>query len=290
MQTIAENDAPLLECLAKLAPDSSKSTLRSWIKEGRVSIDGKTAKRGDELIAKGQKVSLGQKPHFAEGKLRILFEDKHLVAIEKPEGLLSVSTAFEKTDTAYAMLKRHYHPRKVHVVHRIDQDTSGVMVFALSEEGLKGLKELFEKHDIHRAYYAIVEGQVTPAKGTWQSYLYEDARYMVHPTDDPSQGTLAITHYQVEKMSPRYTLLKLTLETGRKNQIRVHCLQCGCPIAGDQKYGAKTDPVKRLCLHAAILEFHHPVTGKLLKFASPLPDSFTTLLNRHPHKGASKDA
>jgi len=288
MQKNAENDTHLLDCLTKLAPDSSKSTLRSWIKEGRVTIDGKTAKRADEPVAKGQKVALGQKPIFAEEKLRIVYEDRHLVAIEKPEGMLSVPTAFEKNETAYALLKKHYHPRRVHVVHRIDQDTSGVMVFALSEEGLKGLKELFEKHDIHRAYYAVVEGSVIPAKGTWQSYLYEDARYMVHATDDPTLGTIAITHYEVEKTSPRYTLLKLTLETGRKNQIRVHCLQCGCPIAGDQKYGAATDPVKRLCLHAATLEFVHPVTGKMLRFASPLPESFHAVLNRHTPKGGSK--
>lgn len=279
---------PLLECLALLAPDSSKSTLRSWVKEGRVTVDGQTAKRGDAQVAKGQKVALGQKPTFAADNLRIVYEDKHLVAIEKPEGLLSVSTAFEKNDTAFSLLKKHYHPRKVYVVHRIDQDTSGVMVFALSEESMTGLKEHFEKHDINRSYYAIVEGKVSPEKGTWQSYLYEDARYMVHSTDDPSQGVLAITHYQVEKTTPRYSLLKLTLETGRKNQIRVHCLQCGCPIAGDKKYGAHTDPVKRLCLHAATLEFAHPVTGKMMRFASPLPESFNTLLQRH-QKGL-KDA
>lgn len=283
MKLISQNDSPLLDCLAVLAPDSSKSTLRSWIKEGRVTIDGSTAKRPDDQVLKGQTVALGQKAHFAEGKVRILYEDRHLVAIEKPEGLLSVSTAFDKSDNAFSLLKRHYHPRKVYVVHRLDQDTSGVMVFALSEEGFEGLKDLFERHDIHRAYYAVVEGNLSVAKGTWQSYLYEDARYHVHATDDPEKGALAITHFHTEKSTPRYSLLKLTLETGKKNQIRVHCLQAGCPVVGDKKYGAITDPANRLCLHAGVLEFVHPVTGKAMKFSSPLPESFNKLITMRPH-------
>ena len=277
-QFIAEDNSSLLDLLAKKSPNSSKTTLRSWIKEGRVTVDGQIAKQGNDPINKGQQIALTSKQHLIEGTLRIFYEDAHFVANEKPVGLLSVATAFDKTETAHALVKRHYHPHKVYVVHRIDQDTSGVMLFALSEDGYNNLKELFKEHDIQRSYYAVVEGKLSPPKGTWQSYLYEDSQYVVHSTDDPAKGTIAITHYEVQKTSPRYTLLKLTLETGRKNQIRVHCRESGCPVVGDKKYGAVTNPIKRLCLHAATLEFAHPITGKKMSFNSPIPEKFYSLL------------
>lgn len=279
MKTIAENDATLLDCLSNLAPESSKSTLRSWIKEGRITVDGSIVKLASAKVFKGQKIALEKKKNIIDGNIHIVYEDKDLVVIEKPEGLLSVSTAFQKIDTAFAILKRHYHPRKVHVVHRLDQETSGIMVFALSHAGFEGLKSLFEKHDIYRAYYAIIQGHLDQNAGSWQSYLYEDALYKVHTTNDPSVGELATTHYQVEKIRNNYSLVKLVLETGKKNQIRVHCLEALCPVVGDKKYGASADPIKRLCLHAAALEFVHPVTSKMMKFASQLPKGFVSLMD-----------
>lgn len=278
MQTNAQETESLLSILEKLSPDSSKTTLRSWIKDGRVTVDDQPIKRADYLVTKGQSVAVGKKQNYVAHKLRILYEDDHLVAIEKPEGLLSVATAFEKEDTAFSLLKKHYFPRKVQIVHRIDQDTSGVMLFALSDEGYVGLKKLFESHDIERSYCAIVEGNVTPSVGTWTSYVYEDANYVVHSSQNPEKGSIAITHYQVESLSPHYTRLLLTLETGRKNQIRVHCQDCGHSIVGDKKYGAISNPLKRLCLHAASLAFIHPVTDKKLEFISPTPESFKKLV------------
>ncbi|MEI8365336.1 MAG: RluA family pseudouridine synthase [Parachlamydiaceae bacterium] len=276
-QAIVEDNSSLMESLAKLAPDSSKTTLRSWIKEGRVTVDGRLAKRGDDPVTKGQKILVSAKQLMIAEKLRVVYEDSDLIAIDKPVGVLSVETAFDKTETAHAILKHHFHPRKVAVVHRLDQDTSGVMLFALSDKGYHGLKELFAKHDIERSYFAVVEGKIAPNKGTWQSYLYEDSLYVVHSTDDPKKGTIAITHYDVQSTSPRYTLLKLTLETGRKNQIRVHCREAGCPVVGDKKYGAVTNPLKRMCLHASTLSFIHPVTQKAMHFVSPIPDAFYQL-------------
>lgn len=282
MHIIASNESSLLDQLMLLSPGSSKTTLRSWIKEGRVTIDGEVANQGNTIVSKGQKIALGTKaPPRIGGGIRLIYEDRHLVAIDKPNGLLSVSTDFEKSDTAHGLLKAYYHPRKVYVVHRLDQDTSGVMLFALSEEGYQGLKALFETHDIERNYCAIVEGSVKPADGTWQSYLFEDSQYVVHSTDDSSQGTLAITHYQTVNKSQRYTRLKLTLETGRKNQIRVHCQDHGYPVVGDAKYGATSDPIKRLCLHAYLIAFKHPVTKKMMHFISPVPSNFDRLVNPH---------
>lgn len=278
MNIIVQNSSSLLEVLGVLSPASSKTTLRSWIKEGRVTVDGVTAKRADLLIEPGQSVSVGSKIQLVENRIPIIYEDAHLIAIDKPCGMLSVSTAFEKGDTAHALLKKHFHPRKVSVIHRLDQDTSGVMVFALSDDAYHGMKALFAAHDIERSYCAIVEGRLLESEGKWESYLHEDSLYHVRSTTEPGKGELAITHYHTENGTDRYTRLNLILETGKKNQIRVHCLDHGVPVVGDKKYGAVTDPIKRLCLHAQLLAFDHPITGKRMRFVSRPPGSFDRLV------------
>ena len=278
MKYTTEADTQLLEALAKLSPESSQTTRRSWLKDGRVSVDGEVVKIGKTLIYKGQTITLGAKNVVIRGDIKILYEDRHLVVIEKPEGMLSVSTAYEKGETAHALLKEKYRPQRVHVVHRLDQDTSGVMLFALSEEARDEMKRTFEKHDIERAYTAIVEGMLTPEKGTWKCYLYEDSNYVVHETDDAEYGELAITHYEVKKISRRNTWLELKLETGKKNQIRVHLSDYGNPVAGDRKYGAETNPLRRLCLHASGISFTHPVTGEKLTIESAPPAGFSRIV------------
>lgn len=276
MKWIVTKPMSLLEALGQLAPEGSKTSMRSWLKEGRVLVDNEMVKLGTTTVYAGQVVSMGAKPKFVEGDVNILYEDKWLVVIDKPEGLLSVSTAFEKEETAHAILKNNY--TTVHVVHRIDQDTSGVMVFARTDECRDRFKLMFEKHELERAYTAIIEGSLEQSSGTWQSYLFEDEAYVVHETDDPEKGRIAITHYAQFGRNRRYAWLRLKLETGRKNQIRVHCQNAGHPIAGDKKYGAKSNPLKRLGLHAHLLGFKHPVTGKQMRFESPLPESFQRLI------------
>ena len=194
--------------------------------------------------------------------------------------MLSVATAFDKTNTAHSVLKAQFKPRQVYVVHRLDQDTSGVMLFALKENCFEAMKKIFEKHDIDRVYYAIVEGNLDSSSGTWQSYLYEDANYHVHSTTSAQTGELAITHYEVKAANKHYSLLELKLETGRKNQIRVHCQQAGNPVVGDKKYGATKNPLKRLGLHAYMLAFVHPSTHKKKIFTSPLPEVFLKIFNK----------
>jgi 23S rRNA pseudouridine1911/1915/1917 synthase len=270
----ATNNLPLLEILVHMAPDSSKATLRSWIHEGRVQVNGLAITKTNYPVSEGQLITVGAKPLFLKGVVQILYEDQDLVVIDKPEGLLSVAAAFEKEQTAYAFLKERYRRHKVYPVHRLDQDASGVMIFALSERARDELKKIFEAHDITRIYYALVEGQLK-GEGTWQSYLYEDDHYYVHTARDSSKGKIAITHYRAIKPTLRWTLLELKLETGRKNQIRVHCQKAGHSIVGDKKYGAHTHFIKRLGLHAAFLSFKHPFTGKQLTFNSPLPQAFT---------------
>ncbi|WP_075883150.1 RluA family pseudouridine synthase [Candidatus Protochlamydia sp. W-9] len=278
MKLTCQTNLPIFEALTLLSPQSSKNTLRSWIKEGRIEVDGIVVKNNHFEVLEGQVISLNQRKKIVGSGIQILYEDADLAIIYKPSGLLSVATAFEKGETTHALLKAHYKPRKVFVVHRLDQDTSGVMVFAFNEKTCKGLKDLFEVHDISRSYTAIVEGQLLSPSGIWKSYLYEDSQYFVHETEDETYGRLAITHYRTLKTLKKYSLVELTLETGRKNQIRVHCQSAGHPVVGDKKYGAHTNPLKRLCLHAHLLAFKHPISRKIIRIESPIPEEFYRLI------------
>lgn len=278
MKYTATANLPLLEALEKLAPGTSKTTLRSWLKDGRVTVQGEVIKIGTTTVLESQEVKLEARPHIIKGGIRIYYEDHHIVVIEKPSGLLSVATAYEKGDTAHGILKEYYRPRKIFVVHRLDQDTSGVMLFAFTEQASENLKSEFEKHNIERAYTAIVEGKMKVSSGTWKSYLEEDSNYVVHNTNDSKRGQLAITHFEVKTSLPKRSLLVLRLETGKKNQIRVQCQDAGHSVVGDKKYGATSNPIKRLCLHAHLLGFKHPITKKEMRFESPLPETFAKLI------------
>jgi 23S rRNA pseudouridine1911/1915/1917 synthase len=278
MKYIVERNMPLLEALTTLSPQSSKNTLRSWVKAGRVQVDGTLVKNSSDGVSAGQVVTVGQKKKIIGEGIEILYEDDDLVFINKPARLLSVSTAFEKTATAHSLLKEHFHPRRVLIVHRLDQDTSGVMVFAFNQPTLDGLKGLFAEHDIKRTYTAIVEGKMESKSGTWESMLVEDGNYFVHETDDETEGRTAITHYRTLAANKRYSWLELTLETGRKNQIRVHCKAAGHPVVGDKKYGYTGTFAKRLCLHAHLLAFQHPISKKQIRVESPIPEEFYNLI------------
>ena len=277
MKWIAKENIPVLEALAHMAPDSSKSTHRSWLKERRVLVDGDVA-TWKTTLRKGQHISLGPKMGYLPEGIRLLYQDPGLIVIDKPEFILSVATDFEKEKTIHAILKKEFRPKKIYVVHRLDQGTSGVMVFALNEEVHQGLKSEFEKHNVERCYAAIVEGHLNETQGTWKSYLYEDGNYMVHSMPNSEKGELAITHFQLLGKKGKYSWLDLRLETGKKNQIRVHCKDAGIPVVGDKKYGAETDPIKRLCLHAYLLGFRHPLTKKKLQFKSEIPEKFYSIL------------
>lgn len=276
MKWIAKENISVLEALTHMAPDSSKNTHRSWLKERRVLIDGDVASR-KTILHKGQHLSLAPKMGYLPEGIRILYQDSGLIVIDKPEFILSVATDFEKEKTLHAILKKEF-SKKVYVVHRLDQDTSGVIVFALNAEIHQALKSEFEKHKVERGYAAIVEGHLTATQGTWKSYLYEDGNYMVHSSSNSEKGELAITHYQLLGKTRKYSWLDLRLETGKKNQIRVHCKEAGNPVAGDKKYGAESDPIKRLCLHAYLLGFRHPLTKKVLRFKSEIPEKFYSIL------------
>jgi 23S rRNA pseudouridine1911/1915/1917 synthase len=269
-------DMSLSEALHQLYPDSSRRTLQNWIRNGRFRIDGKVIFREDTPLIQGQNLEV--KATFKAPKipgLKIIYEDRYMVVIDKPVGLLSVPLD-EETSRRHALglLRQHYDTDQIFAVHRIDRETSGILLFARGKQSEEKFDELFEKHAILREYYAIVEGRLKENEGSWKSKLLELPSF--HVIESP-EGKDATTHYTVIRRSAKYTYLKLMLETGRKHQIRVHCQMAGHPVVGDQRYGSVENPLKRLCLHACTLGFMHPFTRKEVKFSSPLPGAFQVL-------------
>jgi tRNA pseudouridine32 synthase/23S rRNA pseudouridine746 synthase/23S rRNA pseudouridine1911/1915/1917 synthase len=265
-----------LEALRAIYPDSSRRTLQQWLKNGRFTLDGKPLRRPDMSLAAGQTIAAQEtfKVPKVPG-LKILYEDRYMIVIDKPVGLLSVplDSASSKRH-ALGLLRKHYQTDQIYAVHRIDRETSGILLFARGKEAEEKFDGLFERHDIMREYFAIVEGRVRDNEGTWKSHLLELPS--LHVIDSP-EGKEAITHYKVIRRSAKYTYLKLRLETGRKHQIRVQCQMAGHPVLGDERYGSTESPLKRLCLHACTLGFKHPFTQKVVSFTSPLPRLFQAL-------------
>ena len=216
--------------------------------------------------------------------LPILFEDKHILVVNKPSGLLTIGTDREKSRTAHYLLNdyvRKGNPKsrnRAYVVHRLDRDTSGVMLFAKSEEAKRYLQEHWEKTEKH--YLAIVHGRLTPAEDIISTYLVESSAHRVYSTTDAERGKLSRTAYKVMKMAKGFSLVDVHLLTGRKHQIRVHFSDKGYPVAGDQKYSDKPSAARRLCLHARSLTFPHPAFGKPMTFEAEIPDDFVRLLGK----------
>lgn len=282
-ETIA-SPTRLIDALAKQFPDSSRSTLRQMLREGRVRVNGEVEVRASRDLVVGDDLAVGRRDRSAmlPDTIEILFEDEDIIVIVKGAGLLTVSTEHESGETAQAYLnahlRAHRHRGRVWVVHRLDRDTSGVLVFAKTIEAFESLKEQLSEHEVDRAYIAVIEGAMPKEKGTIRSLLKENPRtFHVSSTTDPLKGKLAVTRYRTLRKGERYSVLEVVLETGRKNQIRVHFSEAGHPVVGDKRYRAATDPMKRLGLHAAKLGFIHPTSGKKLSFEAPLPDAFRKL-------------
>jgi 23S rRNA pseudouridine1911/1915/1917 synthase len=265
-----------IDALKKMYPDSSRRTLQNWLKNGRFQLNSKRLEKENTPVLAGDVISsieTFQKPKVP--RLKILYEDRYFIVIDKPVGLLSVPLdgGSVKKD-ALTLLREHYKTDQIFAVHRIDRETSGILMFARGKESEEKFDKLFENHDITREYFAIVEGRLEQEQGTWQSNLVELESF--HVIESP-EGKTATTHFSVIRRSQKYTYLKLRLETGRKHQIRVHCQMAGHPIVGDERYGSVESPMKRLCLHACTLGFIHPFTQKRVKFSSPLPAVFEVL-------------
>jgi len=215
--------------------------------------------------------------------LEIIYEDNDILVVNKPAGLLTVGTETNKTNTAYYILTDYVRKgclkskKRIFVVHRLDQWTSGVLLFAKSEEIKVRLQEQWK--DTQKKYLAVVQGQLTPKEGVITSYLAENKAFVVYSTTDVKKGKLAHTAYKTLKETPQFSLLDITLLTGRKNQIRVHLADKGHPVAGDRKYGNAGDQYRRLALHAKSISFKHPATGQPMTFETKTPSDFNKLMD-----------
>lgn len=217
--------------------------------------------------------------------IKVVYEDEYLIAVEKASGILSIATDKEREKTAYNIVKNYVKSRnpleKLFIVHRLDRETSGVMIFAKTEEMQQILQTNWQKMVLERTYVAVVEGKVEKNSDTIISYLKENSAFVTFSSDKEIEGSKkAVTHYTVLKRSKGFSLVEANIETGRKNQIRVHMQSLGHSVVGDKKYGATTNPLGRLGLHAKSIIFKHPKTGKVLSFQTGIPAKFSGMFKK----------
>lgn len=278
-----ESETTLLPLLLETVKGKSRNAVKSMLTNRQVLVDGRAVTLHSTPLAPGQTITLLPPGNSAPPELffPICYEDEHILAIEKPAGLLSVSSDKQKTRTAYALtleaLKVRDPKAQLFSVHRLDQETSGLLLMAKSRQVRDTMQENWDKLVLERGYVAVVDGGAKEPEGVVRSYLKETPTHLMYSTNDRRNGKLAITEYAAKKSNGTYTLMELNLKTGRKNQIRVHMKDLGCPVVGDKKYGGSKSPIGRLCLHATRLTFTHPVTGETIHLTSRKPRDFNRL-------------
>ena len=306
-----EQQISLMDFLLGKMGGMSRTSVKQLLSLRRVSVAGAIQTRGDYTLLPGDRVSVSSgrgNTALNHPKLSVLYEDEHLIVVYKRPGLLTVPTRPESSETTVQSILRAYvrrqHPRNsVYVVHRLDRETSGVLVFARTPELQEYMRTYWRQLVTERTYIAVAEGIFDQPEGTITSWLTEDRRTTrVYSSPTDNGGQKAITHYKVLKTNVErqktkdsfdlersglsalseavYSLVELHLETGRTNQIRVHLQSIGHPVVGDRKYGHGLDesPIDRLCLHAKVLAFIHPVTEKKMRFEAPVPKEFNRVL------------
>lgn len=275
-----ERECGLLPFLLENMPDKSRTTVKSYLKHRQVSVNGCAMTQHDTPLVPGDNVAvtLG-KGHetFRHPMMRIVYEDEHIIVIDKRNGLLSIATDKEQKKTAYYILseyvKRQDPANRIFILHRLDRETSGLMMFARSAKVQETMQRNWRDFVSDRRYVAVVEGRMRDEEGVIESYLKEDRNRKMWVAHD-GEGSPATTRYRVLAEGSDYSMLDLKLETGQKNQIRAHLEWAGAPIAGDKKYGARTNPAGRVCLHAYKLFIVNPVTEERLDFSTRIPQLF----------------
>jgi len=267
---------PLLEWLLQALAPTNRTRIKQFLKHGQVAVNGVPVTRHDHPLRPGDRVTLarvgaaGHQP--AGGGGAIVYEDDAVIVTDKPSGLLTVATEAEKLDTAFARLAAYLADRRAgrpFVVHRLDRDTSGLLLFARSVEARDQIQADWES--AVKTYLAVVEGRPQPARGIIDDFLTEGRDLKVRSTPPGGAARRAVSRYRVVSTLGRFSLIEVGLETGRKHQIRVHLAGLGCPVIGDEVYGATTNPAGRLGLHAWKLAFDHPENGRRIELESPLP-------------------
>ena len=282
-----DRPAELLPYLFASWPSSKKKQVRTWLKHQAVLVNGRVITQFNHPLKPGDTVAIRSGRYAAPDTvvaagIKVHFEDDTLIVIDKPPDLLTVATEAEQEKTVYFQLTdylRAGNPRaheRVWIVHRLDRETSGLMVFAKTPEAKSALQTGWDNSE--KRYQAVIEGVLPNDKGVFESWLDETSPFKVFSAPRGVATRHATTRYRVLKRNKGRTLVELTLVTGRRHQIRVHLADAGCPVVGDTKYGAKTNPAKRLGLHALGLRFPHPVTHEELRFESPLPAQLARLV------------
>ncbi len=271
----------LIEFLIEQYPDSPRTRIKKLLQSGDIRINNKSVtlhsyslKPGDvvEIISQsGIKVKAGL-------PFPVLYEDHQVIVVDKPAG--TATSSVDGSISIYLIISEFLKKLskgnlRAYVVHRLDKEVSGVLLFAKSQAAMDAIKERWKETDKH--YYALVEGIPGKTEDTIKSWLIEDSRQKVFSVSQNYDAKFAVTHYKIIKTLKNHTLLDVKTETGRKNQIRVHLADIGCPIVGDRKYGASTDFIRRIRLHAYHLSFPHPVNGKMISVESPMPEGFLSL-------------
>ena len=285
-----KKECELLEFLLETFKNQSRNSVKSLLSSHRVSVDGAPTSQFNFKLYPEDTVIISNAPirRKTRSNLPIIYEDDDIIVINKPSGLLSIASDNEKSSTAYRMLSDYVQQKDKHnrifVVHRLDEDTSGVLMVAKNVKIQQALQNNWNEIVTKRGYYAIVEGEMEKKSDTIKSYLKKNSQNLMYSSKKAGDGQLAITHYKVIKSNGTYSLLDVNIDTGRKNQIRVHLGEKGHHVIGDDKYGKPANPIKRLGLHAYELDFIHPFTGKKVKFIAPMPKIFDELFGKEGNK------
>jgi 23S rRNA pseudouridine1911/1915/1917 synthase len=287
VKTTVSISLTLLEFLTEQYPDTPRTRIKKLLQSGTVRVNDRSITLHSYRLKPGDTVDSKLHTGIASRAglpFPVLYEDQHVIVVDKPAGIVtssvdgSISVQWIISQFLKKMSKGNI---RAYVVHRLDKEVSGIILFAKTDIAMNTLKDKWKETDKH--YFAFVEGIPANPEGTIKSWLIEDRSMKMHSVNEREDAKFAITHYKTIRLLNNYALLDVKIETGRKNQIRVHLSDIGCPIVGDRKYGASTDYIRRIRLHAYYLSFPHPVNGKMITVKSPIPKGFLSLKAKDEH-------
>ena len=278
---VVEHEGMLLEWLLENVKSMSKSKIKSTLQGRGIRVGQKIVTKFDYPLKAGMKISFSKTKQnnnvFKSRYVKVVYEDQYLVVIEKNIGILSMAAGHSTLNVKTVLddyFKRSGQKCTAHIVHRLDRDTSGLMIYAKDKQTEMLLEEDWHHTVFDRRYVAVVCGEMEEDEGTIANWLKDNSAYITYSSPVDNGGKYAVTHFHVLRRSTDYSLVEYKLETGRKNQIRVHSADMGHPVCGDIKYGNGDNPIKRLCLHAYVLSFYHPITHEPMDFETPIPNNF----------------
>ena len=280
---VVKEERPLLEWLLENVPQS-RSKIKATLQGRGVKVNGKTVSQFDMMLEPGMKVAVSKTKRnqmgFKNRYVKIVYEDRWLIVVEKMPGILSMAAGHSSLNVKTVLddyFRQSRQKCRAHVVHRLDRDTSGLMVYAKDMETEQILEHHWHELVYDRRYVAVVSGEMEEDEGTIANWLKDNKAYVTYSSPVDNGGKYAVTHFHTLARTTDHSLVEFKLETGRKNQIRVHTADMGHPVCGDTKYGNGDDPLHRLCLHAWLLCFEHPVTHEQMEFETPIPTDFRRL-------------